>query len=168
MSTFSNFIRSDSATGSSIAFTVTGDPPIQQRPRVSWKSRSKPVVYDASASEKAKWKSSLRLFLQEHGVTQFPVFSTMAPTKGMKVNVSFHFKHPKSDYQKNGELLARANQFPAIKDIDNLLKFVMDAMEGVVYVNDKVVDHVEARKMFVKDEDENLVGYTDVIIYQLF
>ena len=44
--------------------------------------------------------------------------------------------------------------YPSTKDVDNMIKFVMDALHGIVYANDNIVVGINATKKFV-------AGYTD-------
>jgi Holliday junction resolvase RusA-like endonuclease len=42
-----------------------------------------------------------------------------------------------------------ALNFPQQKDNDNLTKFLMDAMEGIMYLNDKVINELHAKKEYL-------------------
>jgi Holliday junction resolvase RusA-like endonuclease len=62
---------------------------------------------------------------------------------------------PKKNLQKKRKKL-KANcalSFPHGKDIDNLLKFVMDALEQTLYMNDTNIVHVECEKCYCGSND---------------
>jgi Holliday junction resolvase RusA-like endonuclease len=44
--------------------------------------------------------------------------------------------------------------YNSLKDVDNLLKFVMDALQSTVYGNDRYVYKVTAEKVLVFDRTE--------------
>ena len=50
-------------------------------------------------------------------------------------------------------------------DVDNLAKFVLDALNGVLYVDDKQVASLTVTKVY--DDEEPYTGSTDVIVKSL-
>jgi Holliday junction resolvase RusA-like endonuclease len=83
------------------------------------------------------------------------------------LEVCFYFGHIRADYHwLNGAMVLKdAHQlYPMKKDIDNLLKFVMDAMHNVVYSNDKSVVRVITSKKFIFNAEFNAILYTTIFI----
>lgn len=72
------------------------------------------------------------------------------------LGMSFYFKRPKSHYTSTGELKETApKRMLGVPDLDNLEKAVMDALNGVAFVDDKQVVRKTAGKGY---------GSTDKVI----
>ena len=73
----------------------------------------------------------------------------------LSVHVNFYFSRPKSHYRWNSKhrRLELAPDAPVFvlrnPDLDNLLKLVLDAVQGVFCQNDNMVAEVEAKKMWI-------------------
>ena len=87
------------------------------------------------------------------------------------VTLWFFLPRPSTDFKCNkkstGRLKARAKEvlFPTIcPDVDNLCKFVLDAMNGVAYPDDKQVVKLVAYKCRDTDEDGPMAGGTCIEI----
>lgn len=83
--------------------------------------------------------------------------------------MEFYLKRPDSDFvgrnRSNAQLTRSAllNSWPTMRpDIDNLVKFVLDSLNGVVYHDDRQVVKVVAYKM--RDNDGYCNGRTVVEI----
>lgn len=59
----------------------------------------------------------------------------------VKVSISFVFKKPKKP----------AYHVPTKSDLDNLLKSAMDAMNGICWIDDRLIFHIDADKRFDSD-----------------
>jgi Holliday junction resolvase RusA-like endonuclease len=111
-----------------IKLEVPGKPKHQERHRTFRRGRYN-IIYDPSSKDK---KAFAR------------VASTMAPdelfTGPLSVHVSCFFERPKSHYRANGEL-KKATPFHRTSkpDVDNLLKFVFDALNGVFWKDDAII-----------------------------
>ena len=46
-------------------------------------------------------------------------------------------------------MVEHPHRYPSTKDTDNMTKFVMDALHGIVYNNDNIVVIINATKHFV-------------------
>ena len=61
--------------------------------------------------------------------------------------IEFYFRRPKIHFKKNGQLKEDAPKFVTkTPDVDNCIKFVLDALEPHVLANDKIVTKVVAEK----------------------
>ena len=72
---------------------------------------------------------------------------------------------PKSYTKKKCEQIRRREILPAVKpDIDNIIKIVLDGLNGVAYKDDAQVIEVKARKAYVfREQDEGVLVYIEEI-----
>lgn len=70
-------------------------------------------------------------------------------TSDMSIQLKFYFERPKS-HKKN---IAKQPKHPLKKDLDNLVKFVLDAMNKVVFDDDKRVIQITASKEYVSSDN---------------
>jgi hypothetical protein len=110
-----------------------------------------------------------------------PVFgSDPYHNEGISLFVNFYLTHPKNDFEVkkvNGKAVtvfkSEHHKWPNTKDIDNMIKFVMDAMQGIMYVNDACICSIICNKHFVTlNTDENIpnaaVPYTTIVLKQKY
>jgi hypothetical protein len=120
-----------------------------------------------SARAKTAFQRSLREALLSFGVSSFPYFDreAISNTKGLKLTMSFFLHSKKADYRvvKGVAVLTEdCDNFPKKKDVDNMLKFIMDGLHHVIYDNDTVVCKVVLKKDFVREEKRHGPAYTHV------
>lgn len=129
-------------------FIVEIDPEGKARPRFSQKSRT---VYTPNKTK--KYEKRVRAAFLESGGETIPAGCYVA------ITVDAYFRIPKS-YTKGKRLACQHNvNRPAKKpDIDNVLKAVMDALNGAAYVDDKQVVSVTCRKYYAAEGE----GYIKV------
>jgi Holliday junction resolvase RusA-like endonuclease len=101
-----------------------GEPIAQPRPRARRAALGRIIVYDPSTRFKAAAHLLVGASLDEIGVRDRPVFVS---GRSVKVTVHFHTGDNR-------------------KDIDNLLKFTLDVLQGPVYSDDRFVVEVRAHK----------------------
>ena len=66
--------------------------------------------------------------------------------------IEFYFRRPKIHFKKNGELKEDAPKFVTkTPDVDNCIKFVLDALQPKVVADDKSVTKVVAEKKWCDD-----------------
>ena len=108
-------------------------PTAQKRPRVT-----RFVTYDPSKKDKAEFLKTVLFQLPK------------APlTTAIQLQIAFKFARPKSHFKKNGTLLPSAPELHTKKpDIDNLIKFVLDALNGYLYVDDSQIISISASKSY--------------------
>ena len=114
-----------------------GEPIAQQsnRTRALWKHR-RVVVYDPNKRAKQQLKSAIKKALGGIGVSTFPLFPEGKVSLKCALSVE------------------RDN-----KDMDNVMKFIMDCLSKVVYHNDSQVDKISAKKT-----QAEMMGETVVIV----
>lgn len=119
-------------------FIVEGAPEGKARPRFRRKTGT---VYTPNKTQ--KYERRIRLAFRENGGKTIPADCYAA------ITVDAFFGIPKS-YTKGKRLACQHNICrPAKKpDIDNVLKAVLDALNGAAYVDDKQVVSVTCRKYY--------------------
>jgi Holliday junction resolvase RusA-like endonuclease len=113
-----------------VVITITGSPIVQARPRVSL-ANGHPRVYDPSQREKRAYRRAIGKAMAQLGYSEFPFFER----KLLKLKATFGLSNNS-------------------KDADNLLKFLMDALESVLYDNDACVMDAQAIKKRVPIGDQ--------------
>lgn len=161
-------IEVQSASGRSLAFAITGEPPVQERHRLMWRrtpptaniGRLRPIFYDPSSAVKARYKAMVAASMVQYGLTP-PYFNV---DEAVTLEVRFVLARRRRDWRLLPDgtvvLTQHAQAFPRGKDVDNLLKLLMDALQGPIYTNDKTVTKVIVSKLF--SENANAMGWTEV------
>jgi len=91
-----------------------------------------------------------------------------APDKSLAVTIAFRMKRPKKHFvgskQESGRLREKDScQITLSKtDVDNLAKFVLDSLIGVMYEDDRQIISLHVTKLF--DNDDACLGSTEVCI----
>ena len=101
--------------------------------------------------------------MRSPGVSFFLDATDELTSKGLHLELTFHVKRRAADYRtKRGKKVLKDDhqKYPRKKDTDNMLKFVMDAMHGVLYKDDKCVVCVSAMKKFLEEEEKDEGEYT--------
>lgn len=119
-------------------FIVEGDPQGKARPRFSQKSGT---VY--TPTKTVRYERLIRKAFLDAGVNTIPSDCYVG------ITVDAYFQIPKS-YTKGKRLACQHNiNRPDKKpDIDNILKIVLDGLNGVAYADDKQVIEVRCRKFY--------------------
>eukprot|EP00957_Ditylum_brightwellii_P042433 3212993-Ditylum_brightwellii.AAC.1 len=88
-------------------------------------------------------------------VVGLPAFTntplTFARAADLKLTVLFQVCHPESHYRA-GRLVNGAPIYPTNADIDNYVKFVMVAMQSIIYYDSHCIHIVNAGKIFATQE----------------
>jgi Holliday junction resolvase RusA-like endonuclease len=147
-------VRIDSCTHlKSLSFRVHGNPPVKQRHRIAFRNqsgnlRSNPNCYDANCKFTKQWRNKLQqmlLHVLDMGAECHPCFNdeyTTTKCFGICFTITFCMKRNNKDIVlRDGEYVLRREcpKFPSNKDLDNLVKYIMDALNGIVYKDDKIV-----------------------------
>jgi Holliday junction resolvase RusA-like endonuclease len=121
--------------GNKFEFIMNGPIVVQARPKIMYRSRNQPVYYDPSHNDKKLWKKALVSAIQSPFLTLgVPIFNIdNCCDHGIELNILFLEKQPKIDFDRNGILKPLHHKFRYQRDIDNMVKFIMDAMLGVTY-----------------------------------
>lgn len=127
-------------------FEIIGDPIAQKRPRVT-----RFVTYSPQAREK--------------GVFQLQIQSKAPPKpveEALSVTMDFYFARPKSHFGsgKNADKLkasAPVNHTKA-KDLDNIAKFYMDAMNKIIYKDDGQIVKLKLSKQYTDQQARTVIN----------
>ena len=95
----------------------------------------------------------------EGGINSIPIFGSNQP---VVVNIKFFMRRPNTHFKGKDRLNALRAGLPlahvAVPDLDNMVKFVLDGMNGLVYQDDKQVVKLVAWKLF--DSKGSCIGRT--------
>ena len=123
-------------------FHIIGEPCAQKRHRHV--SRGKFVsTYDPSSKDKKEFLKKAIVYAPD-----------TPPVDAISIDVTFIFSRPKSHYRtgKNSGVLKSSapNKHTKKPDIDNLIKFLLDSLNGVFFKDDSQVVSIRANKEYVK------------------
>ena len=157
MSLFSNVIETQTPCDHCLSFIVKGKPQVQKRPKISFHNKKSNVIYyDPSSLDKKNWKKNFSDVLLKNDV-KIPVFGSDPLTnKGVHLSMEIFIVRPNNDFTiRKGMKLIKTNPhlYPNVKDLDNMIKFYMDAMQDVAYTNDSVVTKLTCSKDFVMESN---------------
>ena len=80
--------------------------------------------------------------------------------------MEIYVNRPKLDYQLSKGVKTMKSTwhlYPNTKDLDNMIKFYMDAMQGVAYLNDNVVTKLTCSKDFLTEMGNSLISEEHII-----
>lgn len=127
----------------SVSFTVFGDPiPLARHRTVSGGLRT----YNPSSGDQKKFaKACMTAGVLPSEPLEGPVEAVM----------TFYFQRPKSHY-RTGKFAGQLKEGQDVwhskkKDLDNLVKFVLDSLNSVAYVDDGQVCAIKAMKLYTED-----------------
>ena len=117
--------------------------PIPQKRHRNARRGNKTFQYDPSSKDKARFKKHVS-DLYSGDVLMDPI----------SVSIVFGFKRPKTHFRsgKHSNKL-KPNQERYVKkrpDIDNLLKFVFDSCNGLIWKDDSIICEVQSRKIYTE------------------
>ncbi len=80
-------------------------------------------------------------------INQYPNFKPLE--NELQVSIKAYFEIPKSVSKKKREQMLNGNIRPTIKpDLDNIAKSVLDALNGLAYLDDKQIVFLEVEKFY--------------------
>jgi Holliday junction resolvase RusA-like endonuclease len=135
---------------------VGGEPRSLPRARSSWKSRQK--YYNPATKDLNAFKSVVREAIPQ---IAYPIGVPVAMT------LLFYLKRPNYDFKNGQRGLGRLKGMlpctrPQVPDIDNLAKFVLDGMNGLVYADDRQVVKLYIYKLL--DNEGDCQGRTVIMV----
>lgn len=90
----------------------------------------------------------------------------------LQVKIIFHLKRPNNHFKSNkpgdGRIRPQYQSSRCVStrvDVDNLAKFVLDSLNGILYVDDRQVVELHVLKLF--DNEEECLGKTEVWITRI-
>ncbi len=116
-----------------MTLNITPQPAL--RPRVTKRGTFNPPKY-------TNYKNALKLMLKQMYKSE-PIEHTI------RLHVNFYLPIPKMSKKKHQEHLGKAHYKKP--DLDNLIKGVMDSMNGIVYKDDNIVSGIVANKFYSEE-----------------
>jgi Holliday junction resolvase RusA-like endonuclease len=160
----SDMMALEDSKGTTLSYVVSGTPPVQERARMNHKNRDKPTIYDPTSGAKKRYGLAVKQAMVDIGLVNFPHLSGKEP---VTLVAKFFLPRRKKDYKLQGKVFILTDQaqvYPECKDVDNLLKFVMDALGEIVYKNDNCVVTGVSKKRFPPTAQSNSEGWAEVEI----
>ena len=119
-----------------INFLVKTRPKPQQRHRSNGRFQ-----YDPSSKDKKDFLLQAKQFAPAKPIT-----------KDIELNITFCYKRPKNHYRSKNKQLILKDDAPFYKsskaDLDNLVKFVADSLNGIFYKDDSQIVSIYASKVW--------------------
>ena len=147
-----------------IDFTVSGDPVALQRAQARYRQRPKLTIWDPNKKNKRMFRE--QMITKVFGRNKYleykadprrwkPVFHRHVP---IQIKVVFKTRPPNCHFVNNRREQKRlrkcsSNKWSAVKDLDNLDKFLLDCMQGVIMENDVQVVSQEMSKQLHHEGD---------------
>ena len=119
-------------------------------------------VYNPSSSAQSKFRTAVK---SKFTHATFPLYPKNVP---LFLTIIFRMKRPKKHFVNNsvsgGVLKVSAPKvfFIGKPDVDNMAKFVLDSLNGVLYEDDSQVVTLNATKVY--DNEESYLGSTEVFV----
>ena len=93
-------------------------------------------------------------------------FPTEKMTKPIRCTLHFYCKRPKNHYKtgKNSHVLKDSSPKYNInnKDLDNMVKFVLDALNDKLYIDDSLIIEINCSKLYAENEGYIYAKFTEV------
>ena len=146
-----------------VAFELAGNPQAQPRPGFSGFKR-----YNPKKKQLLQTRQKIVDLMQPLGRGNSPFFPAAC---FVSVELVFHVARPRSHVSSKGSLIAKwasklEDCIPRRKiDVDNLSKFILDAMVGPMYTDDCQVVKLSCLKL--NDNEGSCEGRTEVKVIQI-
>jgi Holliday junction resolvase RusA-like endonuclease len=143
----------------SLEVSVSGTPRALSRPRMVYRNVNHPRVFNPDSAHLRRFRAAL---LQVTGADSLPIFPR---NTHLRLDLLFEIPRPNSHFTRQGRLKPNTPCFPTDTDIDNLVKFVMDAMQGVVFFDDRTIVIISAAKVYAQ---QDRIGKTHMFVTNSF
>ena len=145
-----------------VTVRVNGEPMALARPRFTPSGGGR--FYNPSKPFQKEFKERARQALSSH--IKFPYFNK---NEFLKICIAFYMRRPAIHYNSYGR--KRDNAPDLVKGrrvVDNMTKFVLEAMNGLLYTDDSQINTVVGVKMYLQDEYSiDNIPYTEIKIFQV-
>ena len=154
--------ESKSKVASTVHFKIYGNPrPLQRHRTTRWRT------YNPSAEYQEHFQDAFKKLVRNfYGKSiDDPLFGA---TEYLSTTIVFRMKRPKSHFVNNkpgpGRLKAKSPPLLASirSDVDNLTKFVLDSLNGVLYEDDRQIVSLRATKLL--DNEDDCVGSIEFFV----
>lgn len=149
-----------------LKFTIRGNPLPLRRHRTS-----RGFVYNPSAANQKSFRESVEGLVFQ-GLTGSNVKAPLwGPEHVLAVSIIFRMKRPNSHFISNKRgperlrsSAPRQTSGAMRTDVDNLAKFVLDSLNGLLYADDRQIASLHVTKLFDNDFDGECQGSTCVCV----
>ena len=134
-----------------VTFTVIGKPQAKARPRITKKG------YAYTPKKTLDFENLVKLsYLQQIGRSEM--------IKGpIELEVKFYWQIPKSYTKKKKESIIKGELLYTKKpDLDNCIKSIMDALNEIVYEDDKQIVKIIASKHYTTEKARTEIRITEI------
>ena len=134
-----------SSTSKEAYFVIEGRVQPKQRPRV-FRNRYTGKTQTITPEKTVEYENKVRsAYIAEHGDRKF--------TGALQMTLNVYVKIPKGTSKKNREKMLIGEILPVTRtgDIDNLVKAVADALNGVAYDDDSQIVEATVRKFYLDE-----------------
>ena len=126
-----------------VIFEVPGQPRGKERPRWTMVSNTS-IVYTPKNTR--GYEDMIKTYYK---INNFKAFKK---DEALEVSAIAYYQIPKNTKKSNKLLMLKGNMLPTKKpDIDNIMKVVLDALNGIAYHDDSQVCKVNFMKMYSED-----------------
>ena len=135
-----------------ITFVINGEPEAKQRPRMSIRNGyARAYTPKATANYENKVMLCYQEAIKDMGLTDY-LFKN---GDYVKISIVAYFSLSKGDYGKKGLNKSGRYKIDNVycdkhKDLDNIVKIVLDGLNHVAYRDDKQVVSIEAQKVWTE------------------
>jgi Holliday junction resolvase RusA-like endonuclease len=137
-----------------ISFSVPGEPFAKQRPRAARKGRFITIYTPKPTKD---YESKVRNSYKE--IYQNEYYNQNRLTGPLVAKVEAVFEAPKSVSNKEREFLESGQPHIKKPDCDNIAKVCLDALNGIVYEDDSIIDTLIVNKKYGKKEKVDITIY---------
>jgi Holliday junction resolvase RusA-like endonuclease len=134
-----------------LKFVIPGPPIAQARPRLSMRGEFQ-HVYDPNGKDKKNTKNELLSLISQSSYTK--------PEGNISVSLVFKLPIPKTYTKKKNIDAINGILKPTKQDLDNLIKYILDASNSILWDDDRNIDVIHASKEFSQEP------CTEIIIEQ--
>lgn len=137
-------------------YTIPGQP-------IAWAraGRKGNIYYDSQKKEKIAISNYLRALYRQKKISKGPMSCDTEVRKGpLRLVIHFYMNKPKKYNQK--DLFPGIEWYNKRPDLDNMIKFYMDAANGILYQDDAQIVMITASKVYSDNPR------TDIIIEEAF
>ncbi len=169
-----NVMEMTTPTGTTLSFRYVGNPPAQRRARFTFRrspfrfnglaATSRQWFYDPDARNKAIFRNALTAAMADLDIAPLPFLGVRT---GLQIHCEFVLPRPRIDFDQHGLvylLRGMCSCYPDKKDTNNMLKYFMDALAGVVYANDNCIVNVRASKAYPDDNQYGTTGWAEICV----
>lgn len=141
-------VNASSCTADGFSLTVFGEPLSLARHR----STKAGITYNPSMKAQRSFLESC-----QHLIPTTPLVGPLS------ASLSFHFKRPKAHYRSHQKelILKEGSDVYHIKrkDIDNLVKFVLDSLNKIAYLDDSQIAVLQCIKLYTEGESRTEIEF---------